>query len=199
MKKLNIPLLAVLLGFAFFLTVFILLCVIFAGQFAADPPKLVEEYAKFLGGLVTVLAGFFLINVFWEKKQRGEQTDHSRQIVLSFGSKIVSLCQEITRLLRLEYPVGREAQSQQRDETVIQLGLKLKNLGGGLEKNLTDLSLLDEITMKEGMVNIWSDVLSPIDRLEANENFRIELEKFKLTITQIQEATQNLIITVKKG
>ena len=162
------------------------------------PPALVEEYTNILGNLVSVGAGFYLINVLWSKKEHADEVDRSRKTLLGFYTRINTCCIEINHLLREQYPTTYTAESEARDEDIQEQMRKIKTLGEGVGRNLPDLTKLEDDDLREQTIDTWSEVQATVGRLPVGNDFRTDFHKFQNTLAQILAATQKGITTLDR-
>ena len=77
--------------------------VIFMGEYKFESYKFIDEYLNFLGSLISIAFGFWLVNVLWEKKAKNEKVNQAKRILLIFLIKINQFSKEIKKILSIQY------------------------------------------------------------------------------------------------
>ncbi len=181
----------------FLVLILVVMRIYFAGVLATDPEELVEEYTRFLGGIVSMLIGFYLVNVLWDQRNKVYQAGRFRKIMLHFHLKINALCRQIKQLLGKDFSIEQNKDSQRRDHQVHEILQKLRSLGQGIDNYAPEVDLIDDDTMREMAVSIWADIQTNLERLPVGQDFRIDLDEFEETIDLLIESTERGIALLR--
>jgi hypothetical protein len=112
-------------------------CLRYWNMLVFDPSEFMTDYIKFLGGLLSLLFGFVLVNVYWERRLESDRAYRLRRLLLLHLDLISRLCWETGHTLD-RHVVTRE-ESIQRDHEVFSNKNRLADAGA------TVASLFDAI------------------------------------------------------
>jgi hypothetical protein len=158
-----------------------------SGQVQFVPDRFAEEFLKFLANLASIVFGFLLINVYWEEKEQRDKRKQVKQVLLGYLLRINRISSKIISLLSLRYSEGELDNSRTRDAEIASLKSKLEKLTIGLESLAIDPSLLgDPLIQKIFIELIREGLLSDVDTLVNQQNFRKSFETFVTTIRTIE-------------
>jgi hypothetical protein len=148
--------------------------------------KFVEEYLKFLGSLISITFGFYLINVLWAKKESGEVINQTKKVLLNYLLQINKAALKILDLLDKPFDEVEYDKSQQRDAEVVHLVEKIQKIGMTIENAPVDIrSLKDDDVRKVYTEFIWGDLLPILDKLFSTKDFRNNYDEFLSIIAEI--------------
>jgi hypothetical protein len=175
------------------LVLLVLLLIGYSQHLTINTEQLIEEYAKFLGGIVSMLFGFYLVNVLWDQRIKAYQMGRCKKILLHFYLKTRTFCQEIKQLLAKDFSTEENEASQQRDHRVEEVLQKLHALGQGLESYSPEVDLMEDDAIREMAVNNWADIQANLKRLPEGQAFRLDLDEFEETINALIDSTGRAI------
>ncbi len=188
LKKFTRPWLIFIITLSLLVLALVILRIVYAEYLATDPEELIEEYAKFLGGIVSMLFGFYLVNVLWDQRMKAYQVGRFKKIISHFYLKINTFCQQINQLLRQNFSMDQIVESQRRDHQIHEALQKLHSLGQGIENYAPEVDLIDDEIMREMAITIWTDIQTNIERLPVGPDFRNDLDEFEETIDSLIES-----------
>lgn len=197
LKKFTRPWLIFISTLSLLVLALVFIRIYYAGVLATDPEELVEEYTRFLGGIVSMLFGFYLVNVLWDQRNKVYQAGRFKKIMFHFHLKINILCRQIKQLLGKNFSIEQNKESQRRDHQVHEILQKLRSLGQGIENYAPDIDLIDDENMREMAVSIWADIQTNLERLPVGQDFRIDLDEFEETIDLLIESTERGIALLR--
>jgi len=112
-------------------------CLRYWNMLVFDPSEFMTDYIKFLGGLFSLLFGFILVNVYWERRLESERAYKLRHLLLLHLDHISRLCWETGHLL--DKHIATREESTRRDQEVYSNKNRLTDAGS------TIASLFDAI------------------------------------------------------
>jgi hypothetical protein len=176
----------------------------YSNQIIFDSSKFSEEYLKFLGTLVSVAFGFYLVNILWTEKVTNELINQTKNFFLNCFLRINRICQNILDLLAKNYIEEKYDESQKRDIEIQNQVEKIFNIGLSLEHISIDFRTLKDDPVKNTYIElIWCDLLPSIEILSSLKNFRKDYERFSETVNIIKDLTikgqKALINSIEKG
>ena len=173
----------------FLVLVLVALRIFYAQELATDPEELVEEYARFLGGIASMIFGFYLVNVLWNQHIKAYQIRRFKKILAHFYLKIHTFCQQIKQLLAQDFNTDDQEESQQRDHRVQEILQRLRALSHWLESYAPEAELIDDDVMRDTAINTWTDIQTNLERLPVGQDFRVDLDEFEEIIETLIAST----------
>lgn len=157
-----------------------------SGQIQFLPDRFAEEFWKFLASLASITFGFFLINVFWARRERQEKVNQARSILINYLLRINRIASKISEQLALNYSEIDFEESQKRDNEVVTLVKKMEKLANSIENITFDPSILSDSIIKDVFIGlIWEELLPNIENLSRKENFRADFEAFLTLVSAL--------------
>jgi hypothetical protein len=185
-------------------TVIIFSCLIFSpvviisivsrDQISFLPHIFIKEYWKFLGSLVSVAFGFFLVNILLRQKERSETVGQAKKVISAHISKLKWLCEEIIRLLSFQYSEQQLEDSRKRDEKINRLVKRIGKLATGLENLVLEPRAFEDDTVRGVYFDgIWGELLSLIEKFPEFSNFRVKYDDFVFLITETKRLVEQYL------
>lgn len=160
----------------------------FSGQIQFIPERFAEEFLKFLANLISIVFGFYLVNVYWEAKGKQDKQNQVKRVILNYLLRVNRICLKIIELLSVKYSEAELEHSRTRDAEIASLVSKLERLASGLESFSFDPSTLGDPVIQKIFVEIIREgLLSDMDVLMNQQNYKKTVDVFVISIRSIEK------------
>lgn len=123
-----------------------------------DPVATINNYTSFLGTLLSVLFGFVIINVLWERRSRADKTMRIRRLLAGQIASIAVISEGIVQAIA--HHTRDEATSLLRDQKMATDAASLRTAVASLTSLTTEIPVEDS-QLREGCLDLVR-VLDPL-------------------------------------